>query len=522
MSLLNAISRKAQTHGTSALGSRQGAGTRQTIQAPVGGWNTRDAQAAMKPKYAIRMDNYFPETGACRLRKGYRTFATDVGTGDVEALFTHESGSVKQLYAAGSGGIYEVTDGREASPVAISQKGNRWHSSHIAGQTVLVNGQDGPKRIAARGTIVTANEWTGITTPSNLFRALTFKNRVYFLEKGTAKMYYGPIASYAGALTSFDLGNVHPYGGNVLDFGTITVDAGSGIDDLMCIFMDSGAVLVYQGTDPANADTWAIVGIWNIGRLVGDRPLVKVGGDLIAITSDGYVPMSKMLTGGRVAETQGIALSETISSTVTAHASVYGGIDGWDCILHTPANWLLFNVPVPGGEQHVMNTQTGAWCRFIGWDARVWARFNDKLYFGDTKGRVCEANIGHNDDGTAIEGDVQGAFSYMGSPSEKRFTLARALIEADSSISFQLGATTDFNEEGPLSTASALVSEGAAWNASPWNDTGWGGGRVTLQEWQALDRNGTAISMRLRTSTTGANITYYAADIISEQTQGIL
>ena len=40
-----------------------GQGRRSVIPAPVAGWNTQDPEAAMRPEFAVSMENYFPERG---------------------------------------------------------------------------------------------------------------------------------------------------------------------------------------------------------------------------------------------------------------------------------------------------------------------------------------------------------------------------------------------------------------------------------------------------------------------------
>ena len=67
--------------------------------------------------------------------------------------------------------------------------------------------------------------------------------------------------------------------------GSLTLDTGVGVDDLLAICMSRGDVLIYAGTDPSTANSWQISGKYKLGTVIGDRPFVKLGGDLIAITS---------------------------------------------------------------------------------------------------------------------------------------------------------------------------------------------------------------------------------------------
>ena len=131
-------------------------------------------------------------------------------------------------------------------------------------------------------------------------------------------------------------------GGNCLALGSLTLDTGVGVDDLLAICMSRGDVLIYAGTDPSTANAWQISGKYKLGAAIGDRPFVKLGGDLIAITSDGYIPLLQFLGAGR--EQRQLAISDKIAPTVTQAVANFGDVAGWQAILFSEANWLLFNV----------------------------------------------------------------------------------------------------------------------------------------------------------------------------------
>ena len=400
---------------------------------------------------------------------------------------------------------------------------SRWSQTAAGGSTILVNGHDDPMRIQPDGTLAPAHGWTGIATPSKLWKTLLFKKRVFFAEKDTAKAYYGPLNGVQGALEAFDFAYEAPEGGNLLDIGTMTIDSGTGVDDLILFFMSKGVVLLYRGIDPAATDDSGFfkAGKYKIGALVGDRPLVNVGGDLFVHTVDGIMSMQALLERGRSGQ-QGVSVSDAIVPSIRAQAAVYGDNTGWDSILHPPASWLMFSAPEPGGAQFVMNTKTGAWCRFTGMDARCWGIFKDKLYFGGPGGKVCEANAGAADLDANIIGDVQTAFNYLRSPQDKRITLARSIVEADSSIHVRVGSTTDFGVAEDLTAPISIATVGAKWNQTKWNAAKWATGTVQLRDWQAVNRIGSAISVRMRSETRGASVALFATDIVYERAEGIL
>lgn len=77
--------------------------------APIGGWNARDALAAMKPTDAVRLVNWFPRTTDCMMRGG-RTIQTSGFDSAVETLAVYNAldGTSKMFAAAGSS-IFDVS-----------------------------------------------------------------------------------------------------------------------------------------------------------------------------------------------------------------------------------------------------------------------------------------------------------------------------------------------------------------------------------------------------------------------------
>ena len=58
--------------------------------APIGGWNARDPEAAMKPSDAVWLENWWPGTADVTVRKGAANHATGI-EGQVESLMAYSS-----------------------------------------------------------------------------------------------------------------------------------------------------------------------------------------------------------------------------------------------------------------------------------------------------------------------------------------------------------------------------------------------------------------------------------------------
>ena len=507
---------------------------RESIISPVMGWNTRESLSKMKPVYAPLLDNYFPENGLLQLRRGFQLHAQlpDVRGNTpqgVQTLIEHVSGGTRKLYAwadysNGEASLYDVTTQTPRS-LGHGFGSARWRYTNFNGHIIMVNGVDTPHRIDQSGDPIPVVDhgWSGTNQDrtefdvSRLTYVHPFKGRLFFVERDSASLWYGGIQAIRGNLEEFSLGAFHAGAGNIRAIGTLTIDGGFGIDDYLCILFDNGDLLVYQGTNVADSSRFGLVGSFQIGRPVGDRPFHKFGGDLLAITNNGYMSVGALMKGG--VKDNDLEFSNNISPTVSRLARAYHQNPGWQIVFHQAANWMLVNVPAGSGTvQHVMNTQTGAWARFTGMDAASWSNFGNDIYFGDNEGRVMIADRSENDNGEPIIGDVQHAFNNFRRGFDKKFTTCRPLFDSDQRLSYTMGYSTDFETFPELMPAGAVVGESTLWPDLTWADWQWSRGSVRTYEWNHVQVDtGVALSVRIRTATTSGRPNLNAVDIIYER-----
>lgn len=467
--------------------------------APVRGLNVLDPIAEMEDGFATVLDNMLPKPRYVEMRRGYREH-NDVGADEVESLFAYRGASSEKLIAFAGTTAWDVTaTAAEAVPGSLATSLTEddighWQGVNFNGRGILVNGADEPRSF--NGTAMSDAGFTGTgLTPSSLFAVVPFKNRLFFLDAGSANIWYGGIDAITGPLEKFPLSTVHPEGGRPLALGTLTMDGGSGVDDRLVVFMSSGDALVYAGDDISNAGRWQLEGIFNVGRVIGRRPLMKLGADLIAITSDGYVPLSQFMRYGR--SRTDMAISNLISGAVNTAVERYADEDGWQALLYPRGTYALFNVPADPPIQHVMNTQTGAWCRFTGQPARCWALHKDRLFFGGPAGKVYEADTARSDAGNAISATAQGAYSYFRYPGNKQITYYRPILEVSTQLPFKAGFGVDFGRVTELEEIVAPAGETAKWNTAKWGTFKWGGAPLVYAEWQSAGALGQTLAERI-------------------------
>src|SRR5690606_10208542 len=173
-------------------------------------------------------------------------------------------------------------------------------------------------------------------TASNLVWCNLHQRRLWFGEIGSLTAWYLPVNSIAGSASSFSLAGVARLGGYIMAMGTWTRDGGDGTDDVAVFITSEGEAVIYQGIDPASADTWTLVGVFRIGRPIGRRCVIKAGADLVLVTQDGFVAASAILSLDR-SQTQKVALSAQINKAVNDAVRNYGSLFGWQPIIYPRA-----------------------------------------------------------------------------------------------------------------------------------------------------------------------------------------
>lgn len=497
----------------------RGSGKTVSLPPPTAGWNTKDGLTDMPSDAAITLDNWFPETDRVTMRRGYSEWATGM-SGNVDSLLEYNPVSgTSELFAAAGGGIYDITTtGAVGSAVVSGQSNNQYQHVQMGtsgGQFLLAfNGDDEPQ-------IYNGSVWagTGITGPTenNLIWCNIHQNRLWFGEKNSLKAWYLGPKAIAGAATEFDLSSLSYLGGYIMAMGTWTRDSGSGTDDVAVFLTSEGEAIIYNGTDPASASTWALVGVFRIGRPIGRRCMAKAGADLVLITQDGFVTVASILRTDRSQADQ-VALSSNINQVVNDAQRQYSTLFGWDVMVYPRAVMMIFNIPQSSSafHQYVFNTITGAACRFTGVNARSWGLKGDLPFFGGTDGKVYQFDDGESDNGNNIDADGVQAFSYFGSKGTlKAFKSVRVVFQSNAAPNAAVEMNTDFNIQ-PSATSPSQSGEasGAKWGVAIWGEALWGGSSQVYQRWRGVRGSGFSGSVRVRIASKSSRPSWHSTDVL--------
>jgi hypothetical protein len=480
------------------------------IPAPTDGWDAISPLAEMDPKRAAILVNFVPRPGFVELRGGYLPFST-TGSMPVESLMVWRGPTNEKFYAAMDGHIYDITSGT-ASSVVAGLGNDRWQYINFTsggGVHVIqtVNGTDPLQQYD--GSSWTTPSITGLpggVTTNNFINIYAQKQRLWYFPANSTLAIFMPVGAITGPISGFqDFGTIWTKGGHIIGMADWTIDGGSGPQDYAMFISSRGQVALYAGTDPANANAWSLVGVFDIAPPIGVRCLTRVGSDVAVITQQGVIPISQALPFDPSAD-RSVAITARIQNAMSAAANLYQQNFGWEFITYPNQQLALLNIPQSPNIQQVqfvMNTLTGAWCSFSGWNANTFALFQDNLYFGDNNGNINQAYISLGDNMNPIAADMQCAFNWLDEPGKvKRMTMIQPLLTIGQTTTPTLAIDTDFE----VSTAVATVSEiigGSLWNIDLWDSALWAGGNRNYISWLSVDALGHAMAVRLRVTING-------------------
>jgi hypothetical protein len=435
-----------------------------TIPAPTRGLILNENESFMQPGAALVCDNWKPTLKGVSLRGGCELWATLPETTPVISAFAFQSGNNVKMFAGNATNLYDIT---ATAPVLV--KSGQASGNYVASQLANLSGDhmlvcneagdyvlhfDGTTWTTFNGSQIIVDPAPGYTPPPscatghNLTYVWKYRNRYFFIEGGTMNAWYLPTNAFQGKINLIPLAGAASHGGKLLFGATWSLDAGDGIDDKCCFVTDLGEVLIFTGSDPSNAANWRQEGRYQISAPMGMNCSMQMGGDLLVITVDGIIPISAAITK-TPEELELAAITRPIRPMWRDEVNAKRQ---WSW---TMLNWTEYGgifVTWPGGNPGnqycaVVNAATGAWARFVGWDATCFVKSRGDMFFGTQAGKIMQADRTGYDNGLAYTAVLVGGWEMFASPSQTiTWRQARASFSASNGQPFipQLGATTDY------------------------------------------------------------------------------
>lgn len=475
-----------------------------SIPSPVQGWDAITPLAEMPPERAIQLDNFFPQAGYIELRRDGIIHA-DTGTlAPVESGMAYHapSSANDKLFAASGTKIYDVTSANTAPAVLNGLTNARWQHVNFAtsgGNFLWIcNGVDAPRYWDGAS-------WNVATITGGLadfVQAAVFKGRLWLAMVGKLDAAYLPVDSIQGEAAVFALSGVFSKGGFLQAIATWALDGGDGPDDYLAFISSRGQVAVYTGSLPSGeAADFALRGVYDMGPPIGRRCVTRVAGDLAVICQDGVLPLSQALITDRAASLNA-SITKLIQPVMNQSARDWGSNYGWQLTGYPKGTAAILNVPVAEGfeqRQYVMNTVTGAWCRYLGQNANWFEVFKDRLFFGGNDGRVYEADAAGLGVSGQLQADVRTAFNYCGRKGQlKRWTMCRPLLVTDGQIEPSLTINVDFADAALPVAAQSVVPTAAIYGQAIYGQAIYGSSRQIVTDWHTVQGAGYCASIHMR------------------------
>ena len=507
------------------------------IQPPVGGLNWRKPPIELDPREALHLENILPRPASGELRHGYKAYATGLGN-PVMSIMSYRAAAHPddKLFAVTSdGNVFDVTAGGD-SFTKMETIGSDGILSYVNSTTVdksylCVVSPGGGYWTYEPTEGWTKQELTGDGAGKSFSAIFKWKDRLWLIEDGSTKAYYLGIGAITGDATVFDFSPILRRGGHLVYGANWTFDAGYDLSDYFVLVTTQGEVIVYEGTNPSEASTFSLKGVWNVGAVPeGSRSHTHFGGELMLMSSLGVVPMSR-LVNGKVANEYDVASSK-IQPVLEGVFSQYKRQFGWEMTTIYDQSFLLLKTPQTNTGAYVyyvMSTQTGAWATITNMPMSCTAVVDEKLFFGSPDGSVYQGFVEDTDgvdlqgnEGMAVVGRYLGGFQDFEKPGmNKKFTLCRPFFVSEGRPSVSLKIATQYSATFPTVQAKKEpYATEALFGKDKWNQCQWTGGVNTYTYLAGV--NGLGFYGALVMSFTGMARTQFASGTLMYQSGGVL
>lgn len=217
----------------------------------------------------------------------------------------------------------------------------------ISGQAILCG--KGADPVSWNGTVM-AN--AGFVAPAGITMSqmdgvLAHHDRVYFYSKdrdGGLDFFYGDVGAVTGSLLRFPMSRLGNITGHIVTAKVMTINAGHGMNDVVCFFTSAGQIIIYEGLDPGDANDWRQIARVQTGSPIGSEAVFEVGGDLWMITSGGVLSVQDSISRGALA--QGSNISAPIADLIKAEAENTAAT--WQAVLFADGSAVVINRVLAG------------------------------------------------------------------------------------------------------------------------------------------------------------------------------
>jgi hypothetical protein len=349
-----------------------------------------------------------------------------------------------------------------------------------------------------------------------------FKSRSYFWDD-TLSFWYSQPNALGGVLTKFPLNTVAQKGGRILSINAWTQDGGAGPDDYLVVTTTKGEVIVYAGSNPSDANDWALVGRYYISEPIAQRGFLELDGKLLVLTKNDIETLPDRFT--RQSQP-----SSKLSGAIRTAYNNKPSAPQWGLAFDSKRQLVIINVPVSNDrtEQYVMAARGAT--RFTNIPAYHWAMFRGELHWcglGREANYLLVNNVdlllwsynpldllmwiqgpyttnhhvwrmtGSKDNNDFIFFEARTGYNALRSNSEKRVAMYRPLMTGQGTVTMATSLAFDYSGRYVGEQAFEHVdNSGTPWG-SEWGSE-WSAIDQTRGDWSVGQGTGQTVSLRCR------------------------
>tara|TARA_B110000503_G_scaffold135377_1_gene215877 strand:+ start:583 stop:2130 length:1548 start_codon:yes stop_codon:yes gene_type:complete len=515
----------------------------------------------MLPEECLYCYNLVPSEYGLRLRKGYREWAIGLNN-PVNTIIGFEGQaqdeSSSKLFAITLEGIWNVTTyGTTISGVPDVVFSDNGPTAGYGVFTEMTN--DAGSRILAYADEAnglfyyyeTGLTWLPIPTftlpasstspfgpplAADIVYAVTWKNRLWFIERDTAYAWYLQPGAIQGEATPFNFGAKFVHGGEIKAIFNWTVDGGLGVDDILVVVSGGGDVLTYKGTDPNSIDTFELIGAYYVGSFPASRKVgLTYGGELYLISTFGVISVRQLMQG-ILYEDPSLGPSAKINRYL--RDAVESGRESydWSMTIYPSDGFLQIIAPYnlsnnENAIQYQQNLMTQAWGLWRGVPIRSAASWKGLYLIGTPDGRVVEyygsldnsSTFAGGPTGTSIDYSILTSYQAPAgnTTSYKKVNFIRPIQVTRFQINAVTRAIYDYEFDAMLPTPNGLPNSGGDdWDAATWDASIWSGQQGSESTVDGVLGQGRVIAVAMR-GRSSDRLTFVSWDI-DYQTGGFL
>ena len=334
--------------------------------------------------------------------------------------------------------------------------------------------------------------------PAECDGIISHHDRIYLWKVGgDLEFLVSDVGAVQGAMARFPLGRLGNITGSLLTMVSLTIDAGHGMNDVLCIITTTGQLVLYEGLDPSDPQDWRLLGRIKMAAPLGRDVVAQVGSDAWILTTQGPVSI------GQAVRESILALVSEVSMPICDEikALVDEGPADWQMVAADDGSMVVINrVKDEVALQYVYYVESRSWGT-ANYQARQWHNLNGKPEI------------------TGLDG-ILGSLSWAGTSELITARWVSSWFTVGSQVSVGYIEPTII-ASGPLTVRVVILSDQQDRPADiaeseqiiTLEAEESGGGRVTLSDIIPTDATGKTFQITLEVTATWAEITSMSAAI---------